>query len=68
MAYMSLICPCAACGTILHANPDLVPALNISGELQAVCAPCVARYNELHPELPDFIPHPDAYEAQEVDG
>lgn len=67
MAFMSVICPCGACGVIINCNPDLVPALNISGQKQAVCAACVHRWNALHPELEDFIPHADAYQAQEVE-
>ena len=56
MAFMSVICLCGACGVVINCNPDLVPALNISGQKQAVCAACVHRWNALHPELEDFIP------------
>ncbi len=66
MAFMFVTSPCGACGTIISYNPDLVPALWISGEKQAVCQVCVHRWNELHPELENFIPHADAYEPQEV--
>ncbi len=66
MAFMALLSPCGACGTPMSCNPDLVPALRIGGEKRPICIVCVHRWNELHPDDPPFIPHADAYEAQEV--
>ena len=66
MPYQFVTSPCGVCRTLIWYNPDLVPALNISGEKQAVCPSCVATYNALHPELEDFVIAKGAYEPQEV--
>lgn len=66
MAFMSIISPCGACGTVIAYNPDLVPSLHISGEKRAICPACVETWNKIHSKQPDFTIPEGAYEPQEV--
>jgi len=68
MAFMSVMCNCAGCNRPITCHPELVPSLVIDGKREPICITCVHRWNELHPEAEPFIPHAEAYQAQEVDG
>lgn len=68
MAFMYCHSRCAGCRALIAYNPDLVPSLKINGERQAICLVCLTRWSEIHcPDNP-VVPHPDAYEPQEVEG
>ena len=66
MAFMSVFCSCAGCRRPIHINPNRCPSIIIAGQREPLCPECVTLWNELHPDQPDVIPHPDAYEPEEV--
>jgi hypothetical protein len=72
MAWMFVMGPCYACGQPFTYNADHVPSvpghLTTSGTREPVCRACIERANpeRVKNGLEPIVPHPDAYEPEEV--
>ena len=49
MGFVAVVCPCAACGTIIHCNPIHVPSIRVNdeGPRLPICEGCADRLNEM---------------------
>lgn len=72
MSYMQIIGHCFACGRVFVFNAEHVPSvpaeISGTGEREPICRDCVELANpkRVANGLPPIVPHPDAYEPQEV--
>ena len=69
MAFLFVVCDCAACGKLVAANPSCCPSLMIKGRKEAICKSCADRWNYIHRTSQGLEPvpiHPQAYEPEEV--
>jgi len=66
--YMFIYGACFGCGRLFTFNAERVPSIPINGVRQPICLDCVERVNptRIANGLEPIVPHPDAYEAQEV--
>jgi hypothetical protein len=69
---MFVLGPCFVCKQRFSFNADHVPSIpgevSGTGTREPICRSCVERVNPMREAngLPPIVPHPDAYEAQEV--
>jgi hypothetical protein len=55
---------CFNCRRVFAFNPVSVPSINIHGEREPICQPCVTLANVERRKngVPEIVPEPDAYE------
>lgn len=68
MAVMFVLGDCIGCNHPFTFNAALVPSITINGTREPICATCVALVNprRIANGLDPIVPHPNAYQAQEV--
>ena len=68
MGFMSVIGPCFGCRRVFSYNAEHVPSITVDGVREPVCQDCVDVVNpkRVANGLDPIVPHPDAYNAQEV--
>jgi hypothetical protein len=68
MGYMFVLGQCYGCKRMFSFNADWVPSVPINGVREPICRDCVERANpqRIANGLDPIVPHPEAYEPQEV--
>lgn len=64
MSFVSVICVCAACKTLVECNPLTVPSVRVDGVKVPLCRDCAEVWNQMHrvsKGLPPIPIAPDAY-------
>jgi len=64
MGYLTMLCDCCACGTLIQCNPDKVPSLRLNGKREPLCRACFGKWNEVHRTSKGLDPvalDPEAY-------
>jgi len=69
MGYVLAMSECFCCKQVFGYNPNKVPSIRVQGVRQPICKSCIEQANPLRKQhgLPELIPLPGAYEAEDED-